>query len=167
MKESSMQSCSEAAPLIARHADGSPLDRVAAAALEEHLRACAACRALVADQRLVLDVLRSRPAEQLSRGFASRLAGRLDDAGGFLGIADWRAWTFRLAPFAAAAVFAAVLFSGAESAAPVNLEEWAVANADTASRATLLWDTEITADSVLETMLVGENAGTGGTSDVR
>ena len=162
-----MLSCSEAAPLIARHADGSPLDHPAAAALEEHLAACFACRALVADQRTVLDVLRSRPVENVSPAFASQLARRLDDESGFLGIADWRAWTFRLAPVAAAAVFAAVLFSGAESAAPVSLEEWAVSNADTASRATLLWDAEITADSVLETMLIGENEGTGGTNDVR
>jgi hypothetical protein len=167
MKEFSMLSCSDAAPLIARHADGSALDDIAGAALEKHLGSCAACRALVADQRLAVDVLRSRPVEHVSRAFASRLAGRLDDESGFLGIADWRTWTLRLAPVAAAAVFAAALFSGAESAAPVNLEEWAVANADTTSRATLLWNTEITADSVLETMLVGENEGTGGTNDVR
>ena len=162
-----MLSCSDAAPLIARHADGSPLDDVAAAALEKHLAACAGCRALAADQRLVLDVLRSRPVERVSPAFATRLARRLDEEAGFLGIADWRAWTFRLAPVAAAAVFAAALFSGADSAAPVDLEAWTVANAETTSRATLLWDTEITADSVLETMLVGENEATGGTNDVR
>ena len=162
-----MLSCSDAAPLIARLADGAGLEQESAHALDGHLSACAACRALLDEQRLVLSVLRSRPAENVSPAFASRLAARLDDEIGFFGIADWRAWTFRLAPAAAAAVFVAVLLSSQGTAAPISLEEWAVSNADTTSRATLLWDSDTTADSVLETMLIGDTESTGGTNDVR
>jgi hypothetical protein len=167
MKEPRMLSCSDAAPLIARLADGASLEQESAHALDGHLSACAACRALLDEQRLVLSVLRSRPAENVSPAFASRLAARLDDEIGFFGIADWRAWTFRLAPAAAAAALVAVLLSSQGTAAPISLEEWAVSNADTTSRATLLWDSDTTADAVLETMLMGDTESTGGTNDVR
>ena len=161
-----MLTCSMAASLIARRADGAELDSTNGAWLDDHLANCSSCRAQLADQQLVRNALRGRPADELSAAFAARLSRRLDDASGFFGLADWRAWTYRLAPVAAALGIGAVLFAG-QRASPISLEEWTVSNADTASRATLLWNSETTPDAVVETMLVGEVQPSSGTNDVR
>ncbi len=161
-----MLSCSDAAPLLAKRADGAELDAPAAEGLEQHLATCAGCRAALADQRAVRDILQSRPAQAVSPAFASRLSERLDDASGFFGIVDWRVWTYRLAPLAAVLAIIAVLFSSQSAAAPLSLEDWAVSNAGETSRATLLWNSDVSADTVIETMLVGDQA-SGGTGDGR
>lgn len=161
-----MLTCSEAAPLIARRADGAELEATIAARLDDHLAECAACGEQLSVQRIVRDTLRMRPDDKVSAAFAARLSERLDEASGFFGMADWRAWTYRLAPLAAALALVAVLFAG-QSAAPINLEEWTVGSDDTTSRASMLWNSETTPDSVIETMLIGEAQAGGGTTDVR
>jgi hypothetical protein len=160
--------CREAERLIARRADA-VLDDAAAAILDDHLRRCGSCRAALDDQRVVAGVLRSRPADRLTAQFEARLAARLDDAAGWFGVADWRAWTFRLAPIAAVLAVAAFLTSAGTSsttAATISLEEWTVGAAGGSSPASMLWDSEVTVDALLESMLAG-NAEAGGGSDAR
>ena len=161
-----MLTCSEAPPLIARRADGAELEATIAARLDDHLAECAACRERLSVQRIVRDTLRMRPDDKVSAAFAARLSERLDEASGFFGVADWRAWTYRLAPLAAVLALVAVLFAG-QSTAPINLEEWTVGNDDTTSRASMLWNSDTTPDSVIETMLIGDAQAGGGTTDVR
>jgi predicted anti-sigma-YlaC factor YlaD len=156
MKERSMLSCTDAVPLILRRADGDALDATASARLEEHLAICAECRTTLVDQRTVASTLRSRPAETVSPLFASRLAERLDQAAGWFGIADWQAWTFRLAPVTVALVLATFLFSDQPATTSLDLEDWAVSTAEATSPATLLWNSDITSDKLLETLVTGE-----------
>jgi hypothetical protein len=160
--------CREAERLIARQAD-EKLDSAAAAILDDHLRRCASCRAALEDQRVVAGLLRSRPVDRLSPAFDARLAARLDDASGWFGLADWRAWTFRLAPLAAVLAVAAFLTSAQTSSAPaatVSIEEWTMSAAGSSSTASMLWDSEVTVDTLLESMLSG-NAEASGGSDAR
>ena len=163
----SILSCTDATRLIARRADGDALEASSAAALDEHLTGCPSCREALGAQRAVSDVLRARPAERMSPQFHARLARRLDDQTGWFGIADWRTWTFRLAPAAIALLLAAVLTSAPAVSAPLSLEEWAVGNAGSSSEATLLWDEDVTSDSVLQEMLAVETPAAGGGTDVR
>jgi hypothetical protein len=81
---------------------------------------------------------------------------RLDRDQSWIDIADWRAWTVRLAPAAAALTLAAWLTAGQTGAAPLSLEEWAVSNAETSSVTTLLWDSEVTSEALVEQMLTGD-----------
>ena len=165
-----MLSCDEACRLLAHRADGDRLARPLEAELDAHLAACAACRDALAAQRVVAASLRARPAERVSPMFARRLAARLapiDRDEGWLGLADWRAWTVRLAPVAIVLALAAVLTTGQTGAAPLSLEEWAVSNTESSSVATLLWDAEVTSAAVVEQMLTGELPTAGGARDGR
>ena len=105
--------CHEVASFLARRADDAEtLGASVRAEVDQHVAACAACRAELDAQRAVAVLLRARPADRLSPQFAARLSSRLDDAAGWFGIADWRVWTLRLAPVAAALALATYLGLG-------------------------------------------------------
>ena len=149
--------CGDAARLMVRRADGDALDERTSAALEAHLAICASCQAELDSQRNVVAILRSRPVDSLSLQFASQLAQRLDDVSGWFGIADWRAWTFRLSPLAAALALVAFLSSSqTTSTANVDLDKWMRAGAS--GSAISLIEPDVTTDTLLETMLSGESA---------
>ena len=157
--------CKEMASFLPRRADNADaLDAPTRAELDEHLETCRACQVELETQRAVAAWLRARPVDRLSPQFASRLAPRLDQASGWFGIADWRVWTLRLAPVAAALALATYLGFGASSQTAITLEDWTLADAD-ASTASVLWEPDVSAESVVETMLTGEppaNAGESG-----
>lgn len=159
-----MMTCTDAARSIARRVDGQPREPGEDARLDDHLDACDACRAALAEQRSMADLLRARPAAQVSPGFAASLARRLDaaddGAAGVLDLADWRRWTFRLAPLAAALGLAAFLGSSASEESALDL--WTAAGT---TETALLRDTNVTSDAVLDAMLTGVQPAGGG--DVR
>jgi anti-sigma factor RsiW len=160
--------CNDVASFIARRADEhASLDTAIRARVDAHLESCASCRAALDTQRAVSARLRMRPADRLSPHFASRLAARLDDASGWFGIADWRRWTLRLAPVAAALALATYLGLGASTQTPTTIEEWTLGTTDSSTES-VLWDSGASAESVMETMLTGElPAGGGETGNVR
>jgi hypothetical protein len=148
--------CADIVQFIARRADdGESIDTAVRADVDAHLSACEACRAALETQRSVSAVLRLRPVDRVSPGFAARLAERLDEASGWFGIADWRAWTLRLAPVAAALALATYLGLGGSTPSATTLEDWTLGVTDT-SPASLLLQSDVSADSVMESMLTGE-----------
>ena len=90
------------------------MDTRTLARLMEHLEQCDACRSEAEGQFLVRQILTGRPDEPLPDGFAQRLAARLDDAscGWWLETTNWRAWSIRLMPAAAALLGFALAGSG-------------------------------------------------------
>ena len=156
-----MLSCADSERLIVRRADGAPLDARLAAELDRHLEGCAACREALAAQDSVAAILRSRPADDVSPGFSTRLARRLDERTDFFDAIDWRAWTFRLTPVAAALALVAYLTT-ADVDRTTTIDEWTAPAGGTVS--SLLQDDGVTSDSVLEQMLTGEAAAGGGSS---
>ena len=164
--------CNDVAPFIVRRADESEsipdlIDAQTRAQVDAHFESCASCRAALDTQRAVSAWLRTRPADRLSPHFASRLAARLDDASGWFGIADWRVWTLRLAPVAGALALAIYLGLGATTQPPATIEEWTLGTSESSTES-MLWDSGVSAESVMETMLTGEvPAGGGGTGNVR
>ena len=158
-----MLSCADSERLIIRRADGAPLDASSAAALDRHLESCASCREALAAQDAVAAILRNRSADEVSPGFSARLARRLDERTDFFDSIDWRAWTFRLTPIAAALALAAYLTT-AETDPTAAIDEWAAPAGGTVS--SLLQDSGVTSESLLEQMLTGE-AAVGGGSSVR
>lgn len=168
--------CHDVAPFIVRRADESEsfpeglselMDAHTRAQVDAHLEGCASCRAALDTQRAVSAWLRMRPAARLSPHFASRLAARLDDASGWFGIADWRVWTLRLAPVAGALALGTYLGLGATTQPPATIDEWTLGTSESSTES-MLWDSGVSAESVMETMLTGElPAGGGGTGNVR
>jgi anti-sigma factor RsiW len=161
--------CKEAAPFIARFADAAgSLDEATRATINAHVQACASCRTALETQRSVAAWLRSRPADELSPEFSARLAQRLDEASGWFGIADWRVWTLRLAPVAAALALAILLGSDSTAPSTITVEDWAIEDVDTSSPVSLLSRPDVTPESLMQTMLTGELPSTGGeTGNVR
>jgi anti-sigma factor RsiW len=164
--------CHDVRPLIARRADDPAslpgrVDARTIAAVDAHLESCASCREALDTQRSVSAWLRTRPADRLSPDFTARLAARLDEVSGWFGIADWRAWTLRLAPVAAALALATYLGLGAPTQAPATIDELTLATADSSAES-ILWESDMSADSLMETMLTGEPpASSGETGNVR
>ena len=165
-----MLSCEDAHRLIARVADGDDIEEMATRpALDAHLETCAGCRAVLNEQRAVATILRSRPLQSLSPDFARRLAGRLDDVSGWFGIVDARVWTFRLAPVAAVLALVAILGSNSSTSqrSVQTLEDWARSGVE-GSGASMLWQQDVNAESLLEMMVTGKtSSATGGAGDVR
>ena len=164
-------SCDEAARAIVRWSDDDKaLDSATRATLDAHVRTCAECRAALETQRNVAAWLRSRPPDRVSEQFAARLAARLDEASGWLGVADWRTWTLRLTPVAALlAVF--VLFGSSQSDTTLTLDDWTLDTDDSSSTATLLLQSDVNPDvrldALIESIVIGDDgAGSGGTGDV-
>jgi predicted anti-sigma-YlaC factor YlaD len=154
-----MLSCVLAARLLSHRGDGDRLAPAVEADLDAHVETCASCREALAAQRAVATTLRARPADPVPPLFARRVAERLDRLDrnqGWIDIADWRVWTVRLAPAAAVFALAAWLTTGQTGATPLSLEEWAVSNAETSSVTTLLWDSEVTSEALVEQMLTGD-----------
>jgi hypothetical protein len=162
--------CADIAPFIARRADApETLDATTLRAVDSHVAGCAACRAALDEQRAVAGMLRMRPANNVSVRFSAQLSARLEDASGWFGIADWRRWTLRLTPVAAALALATYLGLGTTSQAPasvpatvpLSVNDWALAPAEGqagSTRESMLWESGVSAESVLETMLTVEQA---------
>lgn len=163
-----MRACDDTHQLLARAADDA-LTPEEQATLDLHLARCLECRTALDEQRRVAGMLRSRPALAPSAAFAARLAMRLDEASGWLGILDWRVWTFRLAPVALAIGLAA-LFAGAAPTADVStatLEAWTRSVAEPSSEASAVWQDRTSSDALLDTMLSGAGGGQRERNDVR
>jgi hypothetical protein len=138
------------------------------ALLDRHTARCADCRQAIDDQRAVSRVLRSRPSDLPSSAFSSSLAARLDRAGSWLLIADWRVWSFRLSPAAALLACAALLWQPVfkPPPQPLTLAQWLTIS-DTSSPASVLWRRDVAADVVVEVMLTGRVANDGARNGIR
>jgi anti-sigma factor RsiW len=160
--------CPDAEPLIARYADDpAALGSAERQELERHIEVCEACRLVLKDQRQVARALRARSPVPVSPGFAARLAARLDaEPAGWLGLANWRAWTVTLSPVAFALVFVAWLGGSASTqpSAPSTtagqaetFETWTTSSPAAEPAAVFLQSS--TGDVLLEAVLTGAPAG--------
>lgn len=175
------RACGDRRGQLVRLGDAAGSDALTAsdrAGLEAHLAQCADCRAALADQRVVAGALRSRPPLEPSPAFAANLAARLDDVSGWLGLLDWRMWTFRLAPVALA-IFLIAVFAGSSStrtavtgpsaaeSTTATLETWTRGVNESSSAAAAVWQDRTSSDALLETMLLGASGASREDVDVR
>ena len=150
--------CDEAGPLLLRRLEGR-LEGDEGHPLERHLEQCETCRETLEVQRRVAAVLSSRPVAEAPLGFAGRVMANLEPVPGWLDALNWRVWTFRLAPVAAALIVVAALGFGPTAAAePMEFSdlvaEWVVEeDAQGLPAFSLLWQEEVSADTLLEAVL--------------
>jgi hypothetical protein len=110
-----------------------------------------------ADQDLVAALLASAPPPPVSSGFLARVNARIEEEArqGWLALADFRLWTLRLVPAAAAAILIAVLWptKPVESSAPAAAQTAAVQTFTPSSASD--WQGEVSANALLEAALSG------------
>jgi len=111
-------------------------------------------------QQAVVSVLGARPAAPVPAGLAARIAAEIALEAGWLGVADWRGWSFRLAPVAAGLILAAFLWGGvtepaAEAAGSLTpiVETWLMGEGDGLPATSVFWQQDVTADTLLSTVL--------------
>ena len=104
------------------------------------------------DQEAVAALLGAMPAAPVSVGFLARVNRRIDDTAGWLGLADFRAWTLGLVPAAAVLVILALVW-------PVATATPSPATPQTISAQTFTpssyadWQQDVTANALLEAAL--------------
>jgi anti-sigma factor RsiW len=109
------EACGAWVGLIVRAADGA-LDEADQGRLDAHLRTCAHCGAALARQREAHDALAAWPVTEASPEFTARLLVALDEDQRGLARWDFRRWTWRLAPLAAALALVAYVVVGQTAA---------------------------------------------------
>jgi hypothetical protein len=117
------------------------------------------------DQDLVAAALASAPPPEVSPGFLARVNARIDaeraqgDAG-WMALADFRLWTLRLVPAAAALALIALLWPAstttpASSSAATSAASSAAADFRPSSASD--WQSDVNANALLEAALAGRN----------
>ncbi len=150
--------CDDVGPLLLRRLEGW-LEADEGQGLERHLEQCETCRETLEVQRRVAAVLSSRPLVEVPPGFTGRVMANLEPGPGWLDALNWRVWTFRLAPVAAALLVVAALgFGPTEAAEPLEFSdlvaEWVVEeDAEGLPAFSLLWQDDVTDDTLLEAVL--------------
>ena|SRR6266511_863175 len=108
------------------------------------------------DQDLVAAALASAPPPGVSPGFLARVNARIDAErdNGWFAILDFKVWTLRLAPAAAAVALIAVLW-------PANSRSTTSSSTSTASTSSFTpasatdWQNDVNANALLEAALAG------------
>lgn len=139
--------------LLAQAADDTlaPAQR---AELDAHLLTCDACRARLAEQRDARAILMARavlPVRDLSAGIRSLLEAErpwIDR----LNI-NWRVWSLRVAPVAAALAIVAVMLVRAVDTASTSDATVAATTESSSSVASALWNGEASDDTLLTVLL--------------
>ena len=79
------------------------------------------------EQDLVAALLRSTPPLGVRGDFVARVNARIDATAGWFGLADFRAWTLRLVPAAAALALIAMFWSAPDATPAVSIPATAAA----------------------------------------
>jgi hypothetical protein len=112
------------------------------------------------DHDPVAALLRATPPAPVSADFLTRVNARIDETAGWLGLADFRAWTLGLVPAAAVLVLLAILWPAAPAANASPLSA-TPAQAQVVSSQTFTpssysdWEQDVTANALLEAALRG------------
>jgi hypothetical protein len=107
------------------------------------------------DQALVSAVLAAMPPPAVPADFLARVNARIDETAGWFGLADFRTWTLRLAPAAAAlAVIAVVWPATATTATTGSSSSPSASPAASFSPASATdWQQDVSADALLDAAL--------------
>jgi len=126
-------------------------------ALDAHLAACDSCRALFDAQREARAVLLGRPIVPI-RDLSAQIRATLDAERPWIDRLNinWRAWSLRVAPVAAALVVVAVMLVrtvDTNTGTSVTTNETSVAADATASVASALWSGDVSEDTLFNLFL--------------
>lgn len=150
--------CAAFTSMLVRVADGTaPAGEQAQ--LEAHIATCASCAAALDDQREVHAWLQAQPVTGASLGFDRRVmaAVRADAEGrtrSWLDSLDFRRWTWRLVPVAAALALVAVSVTQTDAAnQTADTTTLSGTTTDTMPVSSALWSETVSESSLLSLML--------------
>lgn len=143
--------CAAFTSILVRVADGTA-PAAEQAQLDAHIATCASCAAALDDQRGVHAWLQAQPVTGASLGFDTRVmaAVRADAEGrtrSWLDSLDFRRWTWRLVPVAAALALVAV------SVTQTDATTLSDSTTDTMPVSSALWSETVSESSLLSLML--------------
>ena len=149
--------CAAFTSLLVRVADGTASVQEQSR-LHAHMATCASCAAALDDQRGVHAWLRSQPVTGASLGFDTRVMASIraeaeGRARGWLDSLDFRRWTWRLVPVAAALVLAAVSVTGPDTGSQLETAPTVNTTTDTWPVSSALWSDTVSESSLLSLML--------------
>jgi predicted anti-sigma-YlaC factor YlaD len=152
--------CAAIEALLVRAAEGTltPHDD---ARVKAHANECESCRAALADQRSMRELLQSYPVQGARLGFDTRVmaAIRAEAQGrsvSWLDNLDFRRWTWRLVPVAAALALASIVVNQTDATAGLTADETTVsasASTDDLPVSSALWSDSVSGSSLLSLML--------------
>ena len=105
------------------------------------------------DQALVAAVLASMPPPNVPADFVARVNARIDETSGLLGLADFRAWTLRLAPLAAGLALIIVLWPGTAATPATPASSTTVQGSSFSPTSATDWQQDVSADALLAAAL--------------
>ena len=105
------------------------------------------------DQELVAGVLRETPKASVPSDFLARVNARIDETSGWLGVADFRAWTLGLVPAAAALVLVALLWPASTSSRSVTSAATQTTAQTFSPSSYTDWQQDVTANALLDAAL--------------
>jgi hypothetical protein len=111
------------------------------------------------DQALIAAALASMPPPDVPGDFLSRVNARIDQSEGWFGVADFRAWTLRLAPVAAGLGLIAVLWPGAATSTTSSSPSSVTASTDFSPASATDWQQDVSADALLAAALTRADNG--------
>jgi hypothetical protein len=110
------------------------------------------------DQSKVAALLASGPPPAGPSTFVARVTARIDETEGWFGVADFRAWTLRLAPLAAGLALIAMLWPDA-AASSTSTTSTATPAADFSPASPADWQQDVSADALLAAALTRADHG--------
>src|SRR5436190_16238043 len=105
------------------------------------------------DQALVAAALASMPPPDVPADFLARVNARIDETSGLLGIADFRAWTLRLAPLAAGLALITALWPETAATTTVPETSTTVQASSFSPNSATDWLQDVSADALLAAAL--------------
>ena len=106
------------------------------------------------DQNAVAALLSATPRVEVSPNFLARVNERIDETAGWLGLANFRAWTLGLVPAAVALVFVAILWPTAAKPDSATPQRSRVASSQSFTPSSFSdWQQDVTANALLEAAL--------------
>ena len=128
------------------------------ARLNAHLEGCPSCRAALEDQRAMRELLQSYPVEGARLGFERRVMAAIraeaeGRARNWIDNLDFRRWTWRLVPIAAALALASFVVSGNDQADDVTDAASVNTSVDALPVSSALWSESVSESSLLSLML--------------
>ena len=163
-----IENCAAVEPLLARAGEGT-LSSADQARLDAHLKECASCREALVDQRAMRELLQQSPLEGARLGFDTRVMAAIRAeaearSGNWLDNLDFRRWTWRLVPVAAALALASFIIAAPASGVLSQTDTTAAISGDEptvmASNSTddlpvssALWSDSVSGSSLLSLML--------------
>lgn len=116
------------------------------------------------DHAIVAAALASMPPSDVPADFVARVNARIDETEGWFGVADFRAWTLRLAPLAAGLGLMAVLWpaGAAGTTSPASTTTTTTTTTPSAQFSPASptdWQDEVSADALLAAALTRADHG--------